>query len=110
MTPAAVLIKAMATIRNSANWCKQEMARDIRKRPVPATDPKAVRFSLDGALLRAADMQTPDGKSAYFHAVQHLRGMFRGSIADFNDRSDHSKIIQYLKTAISALEGEGKAA
>lgn len=110
MTAAILLRSALKLISRQEHWCTHFMARDRFQDEVRPESEAARRWSLDGALLRCADLTTKDGQGDYHQAVQYLRSMFKGSLAEFNDRSDHRKIIEYVKRAAAALDVEGRIA
>lgn len=72
-------------------------ARDGKGDEVAYDDKSAMRFTLDGALRRAA-LNVGASDQEYFDAVHSLLGMWRhGTVAEFSDRSGHGKIISYLR-------------
>lgn len=109
MTASSLLRSARKLISNRGAWLSNErdmrgkMATDAIGNEVRYDDPAARKFSLDGALLRCADLSSKEGQGDYHEAVRHLKGMFRGSLAEFNDRSSHGKVLEYLDRAANAL-------
>ena len=110
MTAASLIDAALDLISDQPGWTQGVMARDRRQNEVKPHDEAATRFSLDGALFRCADLSTKAGQGDYHQAIQYLTGMFKGSLADFNDRSSHRKVIEYARRAARALRSEERAA
>ena len=119
MTASSLLRSARKLISNPANWISNAdtwgrngvMALDARRNEVRYDDPNACRFSLDGALLRCADLSEPEGQGDYHQAGQYLRGMRKGkALAEINDGSSHAQIVEMLERAALALDVVGRAA
>jgi hypothetical protein len=111
MTASALLRSTRKLISKPDCFCKQVMARDAKNNEVDARDDAARRWSLDGALLRCADLGSAAGQGDYHQAVQHLRSMAKGkSIADINDLKQHGTILEMLERAARALDVTGRMA
>ncbi len=110
MTASNLIRSARRLITPQGNWCTHYRARDHRQNEVRPDSEAARRWSMDGALLRCADLSTKEGQGDYHQAVQYLKSMFKGSLAEFNDRSEHLKILQYMDRAAVALHVEGRLA
>ncbi|MCZ4500991.1 MAG: hypothetical protein JWQ74_3546 [Marmoricola sp.] len=104
MTAAILLRSALKLISRQENWCTHYMARDRHQDEVRPDSEAARRWSLDGALLRCADLGTKNGQGDYHQAVQYLRSMAKWkSLAEINDGRSHREIIEMLDRAAAGL-------
>lgn len=111
MTATDLLRSARKLISDRRNWIggtgRHEttlMAMDTKGREIDPRAEAARRFTLDGALLRCADLGTKDGQGNYHQAVQHLRSMAKWkTLAEINDTRDHGTILGMLDRAAAAL-------
>ena len=118
MTASALITSARKLISDPKNWIGGTgrfeptlMAEDKRGREIDPRNEAAQRFTLDGALLRAADLATKAGQGDYHQAVQHLRGMAKWkTLAEINDLKSHSAIIDMMERAARALNVEQRIA
>jgi hypothetical protein len=118
MTSSALIRSARKLITNRHNWISNDrdicgkQAADAHGNEVRADHETAVKFSLDGALRRAADMAGEHGYDDHFQAVQYLLRMKpkRKSIAEINDNCSHQQILDLMDRAAAALSIEGRIA
>lgn len=117
MTSTALLRSARKLISDRRNWIGGTghvhptlMAQDARGAEIDPRDAAAQRFTLDGALMRCADLGTRDGQGDYHQAVQHLRSMAKWkTLAEINDLKAHGTILGMIDRA-AALNVSGRAA
>ncbi len=94
MTAASVLTSALETISAPGGWTQEHFALDAKGDPVKATDDRAKRFCMVGAIQR----QQSDA-NAYGEAIRHLRTACGGSIFDFNDTHGHKAVKAVMRKA-----------
>lgn len=97
-----VLKRARKLLDKESAWTKWTFARDANDAPVDATDPKACKFCLIGALERAAwDMCLP----GWVGAVPALTDATAASIPVWNDNPTrtHAEVIAALDKAIGSI-------
>jgi hypothetical protein len=118
MTSSSLLRSARKLISDERNWISGKgwkedtrMAEDSRGREIDPRHEAARRFTLDGALLRCADLGTKDGQGDYHQVVQHLRSMAKGkTLAEINDLKSHKTILEMMERAAAALNVEQRIA
>jgi hypothetical protein len=115
MTASHLLRSTRKLISDRSTWISNErdtrgkMALDRRGNEVRYDDPNACKFSLDGALLRCADLSTAEGQGDYHQAVQYFRSMAKWkSIAEINDTRSHAEIVGMLERAAVAMNVDGR--
>jgi hypothetical protein len=118
MTSSSLLRTTANLLRSKSNWISNQtekrdfrgkMALDRRGNECRYDDPNACKFSLDGALLKCADLSTAEGQGDYHQAAQYLRSTAKWkSIAEINDSRSHAEIVAMLERAAEAMNVEGR--
>jgi len=104
-TTLDLLRQTRAHLTLPRRWTQGVIARDRQGNPVFATDPDAASFSLDGALLRVAELT--EAWNAHEPALRLLGRACGGSVREFNDHPEMSHLgaLVVLDEAIGHLEG-----
>jgi len=90
-------------------WCKDSYAKTIDNSPVLIGDPRAYRFCLEGAIVKIyahkrepwfAKYKTLEfvKKCLYDYSTKHNLLSATKSLLDFNDKSSHKEIVEFLNS------------
>lgn len=93
----ATLVRARERIGVPERWTQKVGARDCNGKWVRSGGPDAVCWCLTGACYADGNYQ------AASDAMQLLRTLIGGSVANFNDTHTHAEVIALLDRAIAKL-------
>ena len=106
-----ILVKARSLIGNEECWVKGSLAEDHHGEEMYPTNPYACRWCLEGAIIKAADLDGYEVKdnipTPLEITVRVLHGTgFIGFLDDFNDAEDttHKDVLDLLDKAIEAAD------
>ena len=105
---ALIYTKARQIITDPANWCQRYSARDRNGHTINASDPRAVRFDLMGAIQRAVRRSNvptavgrPDEYERLYPIIAHCYNNDH-TLITVNDELGHQAVLHVLDTAIRA--------
>lgn len=96
------LIAARKVLANPDNWIKHYSSTDKDGQLVAATDPKACRFCIMGAIMTRIPPQTEEYKQVAETLRVQIGGMWP---ANFNDHPDttHQMVLAVIDAAIESV-------
>lgn len=100
MSAASVLSEALSIIAAPNKWAREGVAFDDRGNERKATDERAKRFDMVGAIQRVKC--SADDYGAAIRAVRNACG--KQSIFEFNDGHGHKAVLKCMRRAIAAAE------
>jgi hypothetical protein len=96
-----ILIRAADLIRPRGRWTRHVLARDRRGQPVAPTDPRARRWCMAGAVLKAGvDMPA----RIRYRASASLNSVADQDITTINDTRSKRNVLMLFDRAIAALD------
>jgi hypothetical protein len=102
MNALAVLKAARDKIADEINWTQYAAARDSAGMPVKATDPKACRWCMIGALI-AIEGDADTKKEAASHLREGFAPGLANSLSWLNDRANHKAVLELFDITIKRL-------
>ena len=106
------LKKARTFIEDEENWCQRAVAEREDGIRTQVTDPAAVKFCALGCLTKlkwelypASSSPESDYHNAWTALSRQLPEEYE-SVANFNDDSEHSRVLRLFDKAIEAEEAE----
>jgi hypothetical protein len=96
-----ILVRAADLIRPRGRWTRHVLARDRRGQPVAPTDPRARRWCMAGAVLKAGvDMPA----HVRYRASIALNSVADQDIPSINDTRSKRNVLTLFDRAIAALD------
>src|SRR5262245_5716859 len=98
----ATLTRVRRRIEKPETFCRKAFARDAKGVKVNATDAKACRWNIKGAIRREVGAYTPEGVDVETYLTERLdRDDPYYGLSHFNDESTHADVISFLDKAIA---------
>lgn len=108
MDTIEVLEKARELISDQRDWLQEHSAETATGRWTDPTDPKAVRFCAEGAVIHVAG-SVIQSRPAFAQLNRHGRlhhGQTYGSFVKFNDDAEHAEVLEAFDLTIERLKGQ----
>jgi hypothetical protein len=103
--PQSILLRALWVLRDPNRWARQYFAEDEDRNWVPNNDPRAVRWSISGAVAAASN---PEGiMPPYFMKLldEATLSLYREeSVNCLEEYCSHGHIVQVLLRAVELAE------
>jgi hypothetical protein len=103
-TPQSILLRALWVLRDPNRWVSFHRAADVNYNWVPANDPRAVRWSIEGAVAMACN---PEGVLPPFFMKLldevSLELYREESVNCLEEYCRHQHVVQVLQRAIERV-------
>jgi hypothetical protein len=101
-----IIERAQALIADEQNWCRGELARDVKGVAICPTAASAMKRCGLGALIAAAYQITNDYRGAHDLAIKALRPLYgSATLVHVNDMRGHAAVLALFDDAIAAQVG-----
>jgi hypothetical protein len=99
-----IIERARALIEDERRWCRGELAADADGLSVDATDSRAFKRCVLGALVSAAYELTNDHRQALDLAINALQPRYcSATLVHINDMRGHAAVLALLHEALAKM-------